>query len=168
MLSRRSTLIALSSPALLLALGELAPAHAQPANVLVIVTQKSSKLGNLTLRELKRLYQSEQVNGPDGAPLIPLNRPLGSPARVAFDKLVLKMGPDDVGRYWIDRKIRGQTGAPKAVPSLELLRQAVASISGTLTFLSAAEVTADLKVVSVDAKGPTDAGYPLTLNASSA
>jgi hypothetical protein len=161
MLSRRSTLIALSSPALILAFGALVPAQAEPANVLVIVTQKSSGLDNLTLRELKRLYQSEQVNGPDGAALIPLNRPLGSPARVAFDKLVLKMGPDDVGRYWVDRKIRGQTGAPKAVPSLELLRKAVASIAGTLTFLNAAEVTADLKVVSVDSKRPTDGGYPL-------
>jgi ABC-type phosphate transport system substrate-binding protein len=162
MLSRRSTLIALSAPALLLGFGGFVPVHAGPANVLVVVTQKNSGLDNLALRELKRLYQSEQVNGPDGNPLIPLNRPLGSPARVAFDKLVLKMDPDDVGRYWVDRKIRGQTGAPKTVPSLELLRQAVASIAGTLTFLSAAEVTADLKVVRVDDKHPTDAGYPLT------
>jgi len=163
MLSRRSTLMALSTPGLMLALGDLGLVHAAPANALVIVTQKSSALSDLTLRELKRLYQSEQVNGPDGTPIIPLNRPTGSPARVAFDQLVLKMDPDEVGRYWIDRKIRGQTGAPKAIPSLDLLRRAVASVAGTLTYLSAAEVTADLKVVSVDGKSPTDAGYPLSL-----
>jgi hypothetical protein len=161
MLSRRSTLIALSTPALILALGELVPVHAAPPNALVIVTQKSSALSDLTLRELKRLYQSEQVNGPDGKPLIPLNHPAGSPARVAFDQLVLKMDQDEVGRYWIDRKIRGQTGAPKAIPSVELLRRAVASIAGTLTYLSAAEVTADLKVVNVDGRRPIDPGYPL-------
>jgi hypothetical protein len=163
MLSRRSTLMALSTPGLMLALGDLGLVHAAPANALVIVTQKSSALSDLTLRELKRLYQSEQVNGPDGTQIIPLNRPAGSPARVAFDQLVLKMDPDEVGRYWIDRKIRGQTGAPKAIPSLDLLRRAVASVAGTLTYLSAAEVTADLKVVSVDGKSPTDAGYPLSL-----
>jgi ABC-type phosphate transport system substrate-binding protein len=162
MLSRRSTLIALSTPGLILALGEVVLAHAAPANALVIVTQKNSALGDLTLRELKRLYQSEQVNGPDGAPIIPLNRPTGSPARVAFDQLVLKMDPDEVGRYWIDRKIRGQTGAPKAIPSLDLLRRAVASVTGTLTYLSASELTADLKVVNVDGKHPTEAGYPLS------
>ena len=161
MLSRRSTLIALSTSALNLALGELLPVHAAAANVLVIVTQKSSSLSDLTLRELKRLYQSEQVNGPEGTPLIPLNHPAGSPARMAFDQLVLKMNPDEMGRYWIDRKIRGQTGAPKAIPSLELLRRAVASVPGTLTYLSTAELTADLKVVNVDGKRPTDTGYPL-------
>lgn len=163
MISRRSTLMALSTPGLMLALGDLGLVHAAPANALVIVTQKSSALSDLTLRELKRLYQSEQVNGPDGTQIIPLNRPVGSSARVAFDQLVLKMDPDEVGRYWIDRKIRGQTGAPKAIPSLDLLRRAVASVAGTLTYLSAAEVTADLKVVSVDGKSPTDAGYPLSL-----
>ena len=97
-----------------------------------------------------------------GTPLIPLNRPVGSPARVAFDQLVLKMNPDEVGRYWIDRKIRGQTGAPKAIPSLELLRRAVASVAGTLTYLSASELTADLMIVNVDGKRPTEAGYPLS------
>jgi hypothetical protein len=161
MLSRRSTLIALSTQALMLGLGELAVQAAQ-ANALVIVTQRSSALSDLTLRELKRLYQSEQVNGPDGAPLTPLNRPVGSPVRVAFDQLVLKMDPDDVGRYWVDRKIRGQTGAPKTIASLDLLRRAVASVAGTLTYLSASELTADLKVVTVDGKHPTVAGYPLS------
>jgi hypothetical protein len=163
MLSRRSTLMALSTPGLMLALGDLGLVHAAPANALVIVTQRSSALSDLSLRELKRMYQSEQVNGPDGTPIIPLNRPVGSPARVAFDQLVLKMDPDEVGRYWIDRKIRGQTGAPKAIPSLDLLRRAVASVAGTLTYLSASELTADLKIVSVDGKSPTDAGYPLSL-----
>lgn len=162
MLSRHSTLIALSTPALILALGEVVLVHAASANLLIIVTQKTNALGDLTLRELKRLYQAEPVKGPDGTPLIPLNRPVGSPARIAFDQLVLKMDPDEVGRYWIDRKIRGQTGAPKAIPSLDLLRRAVASVPGTLTYLSASELTPELKVVTVDGKRPTDAGYPLS------
>ncbi|MEO8180954.1 MAG: hypothetical protein ABI895_19135 [Deltaproteobacteria bacterium] len=45
---------------------------------------------------------SEPVTGPDGTRLIPLNQPAEVPVRVGFDKLVLKMTPDYVGRFWID------------------------------------------------------------------
>jgi hypothetical protein len=159
MISRRESLLILGAPAL----EWLAPRHASASRLLVVVTQKTSALSDLSLRELKRLYQSEPVNGPDGNPLVPLNQVLGTPARVDFDQLVLKMSPDVVARYWVDRKIRGQTGAPKAIPSLDLLRRAVAGVPGTLTYLSANDVTAELKVVTVDSKRPTDAGYVLQI-----
>ena len=35
--------------------------------------------------------------------------------RVGFDQVVLKMDPDAVGRFWIDRKIRGGSGPPRTV-----------------------------------------------------
>lgn len=159
MISRRQSLLLLGAPAL----DSLLPGRAAAAHLLVVVTRKTSSLTDLSLRELKRLYQSEQVDGPDGTPLIPLNQAIGTPARVHFDQVVLGMSPDAVARYWVDRKIRGQTGSPKAIPSLDLLRRAVASVAGTLTYLSASDVTADLKVVTVDSKRPTDAGYVLQL-----
>jgi hypothetical protein len=163
MVSRRLTLIAcFTLPALALGLGAAVPSQAAPPKTaLVIVTQKSSALVDLSMRELKRMYTSEPVTDPSGKQLIPLNHPVGAPVRVGFDQLVLKMDPDYVGRFWIDRKIRGQTGAPKAVPSVEVLRRAVATVAGTVTYLAASDVTADLKVVTVDGKRPTDADYPL-------
>jgi hypothetical protein len=163
MLSRRCNLIALlvaAAPAF--ALGAAVPLHAAPAkSILVIVTQKESALAELSLRELKRLFTSEEVTGPDGTRVVPLNHPSGSPTRMAFDRLVLKMSPDEVGRFWIDRKIRGQTGSPKAIPSVEVLRRAVATLAGTVTYLNLNDVTADLKVVNVEGKRPTDKDYAL-------
>jgi hypothetical protein len=149
-------------PALAAALGAAAPVQAAASKAtLVIVTQKSSALVDLSLRELKRMYASEPVTSPDGTRLIPINHPGGVPVRVGFDERVLDMDPDYIGRFWIDRKIRGQTGAPKAVSSVEMLRRAVATVPGTVTYLAASDVTADLKVVTVDGKRPTDADYPL-------
>ena len=158
---RRHCLLTLGAPALTFALDALSPRSALAASLLIVVTQKASVLTDLSLRELKRLYQSEPVNGPDGSLLVPLNQAPGTPARVAFDQLVLKMSPDAMARYWIDRKIRGQTAAPRSVPSLDLLRRAVASVPGTLTYLAASDVTPELKVLTIDGKRPTDPGYVL-------
>jgi hypothetical protein len=107
------------------------------------------------------MYVSEPITGPDGTRLIPLNHPVRSPARVAFDKLALKMDPDQVGRFWIDRKIRGQTGMPKALPSVDALRRAVAAVAGTVTYLTVADVTTDVKIVTVDGMKPENPDYPL-------
>jgi hypothetical protein len=163
MLQRRLLSIAcLVAPALALLSSTAAPLQAVPPKAaLVIVTQKGSLVADLSLRELKRMYLSEPIAGPDGTRLIPLNHPTGSPPRVAFDILALKMDPDQVGRFWIDRKIRGQTGVPKALPSVDALRRAVATVAGTVTYLTAADVTTDMKVVTIDGKQPKDPDYPL-------
>ena len=162
MTSRRSLALAglvLPLVALTLAAGPLAAAP--PRQTLVIVTQKNAALFDIALRDLKHLYTGEQVDGPAGMALIPLNHPPRAAARVAFDRLVLNMNADEIGRFWIDRKIRGQTGAPRAVPSIELLRRVVATLPGTLTYLDANDVTAELKVLRIDGRTPSDPGYPL-------
>lgn len=161
---RRPILLACLLPALAVPLGAAAPLQAAASKgALVMVTQKNSALIDLSLRELRRMYASEPVTSPDGTQLIPINHPGGAPVRVGFDKLVLEMDPEYVGRFWIDRKIRGQTGAPKAIPSVEVLRRAVATVAGTVTYLTLTDATADLKVLTIDGKQPTDADYPLHL-----
>ncbi len=163
MVSRRFTLLAgLVTGLLLLGLTPVEPLQARATrNTIVIVTQKNSALSDLPLRELKRLYKKEQVTGPDDHALIPLNQAVGAPTRVAFERLVLKMSAEEVGRFWIDRKIRGQTGAPKSVPAVAMLRKVVAALPRTLTYLDVNDLTPDLKVLSIDGKSPGTADYPL-------
>lgn len=128
---------------------------------LVIVVQPASPLSELSLRELKRLYTSEQMTDPAGNRLLPLNQPPGSPDRVGFDRTVLQMDPDTVGRFWIDRKIRAQPGAPRSVSPLELLQRAVAAIPGAIAYMREADVDSKLKVLVINGKRPSDADYPL-------
>lgn len=161
MVTRRSFLLASLVPGLA-PLGAIAPLQAAPErSTLVVVTRRASTLTQVSLRDLKWMYTGEQVNAPEGGTLIPFNHVAGSAARVAFDRLVLQMTPDEVGRYWVDRKIRGQTGAPRSVPSVELLRRVLLAMPNSVTYLYAADVIADLKVLSVDGKSPTDPAYPL-------
>lgn len=134
-------------------------ASGKPA--LALVTQKTSSLDELSLREIKRLYLGEHVDTPDGKKLVPINQAPRSAERGEFERLVLRMSPDEVGRFWIDRKIRGQAGPPKAVSSLDLLRRAAAAMPGTVAYLKASEVGPELKVLRIDGKRPGDPGYPL-------
>ena len=162
MIRRRSMLVCcLGVASVLSPWGEPCASASASKTALAIVTQKASSIDSLTLRELKRLYTGEQVVSPDGKRIVPLNHAPKSPERVEFERIVLGMSPDEVGRFWIDRKIRGQPGPPKSVPSVELLRRVVASLLGAIVYLKLADVSRDLKVIKVDGKGPGDPGYPL-------
>ena len=144
-----------------LALG-LARAEADtppPPPPLAIVVAKNSPLDALSLYELKHLYLGDYVNGPDGKRLIPLNRAPGSPERVAFDAAALGMTPDQDTAYWIDRRIRGQTGSPRAIAQGDLAQRIVVHLEGGVTYVRLDEVRPDVKVLRVESKLPTDPGY---------
>jgi hypothetical protein len=161
MVTRRSFLLASALPGLA-PLGALTPLSASAASsTLVLVTKQASSLTELSLRDLKWMYTGEQVNAPSGAALIPFNHVPRSAARVAFDQLVLKMMPDEVGRFWVDRRIRGQTGAPRAVPAVDMLRKVIVALPNSVTYLLSSDVVPELKVLTVDGKGPADSTYPL-------
>ena len=71
------------------------------------------------------------------------------------------MTPEVVARYWIDRKIRGDSGPPKPIESADLLQRVVTRLDGAIGYVSATAVRPDVKVIQIDGKGPNDSGYPL-------
>lgn len=135
------------------------PAKAESPVPLAIVVAKSSPLTNISIYELKHLYLGELITGPDGKRLIPLNQATPSPDRRSFDAAVLGMTPEQQAAYWIDRRIRGMAGSPRAVDSSDLAQRVVAHLDGTVTYLPISAVRPDVKVLRVDGKLPTDAGY---------
>ena len=83
---------------------------------LVVVVAKGSSVTNMSRSDLKRCFTGESISAGDKT-LVPFNAPPNSPDRTGFDKAVLGMSPDEVGRFWVDRKVRGQSGAPRSLPS---------------------------------------------------
>lgn len=158
---RLSLLVLLVSIAALLVV--LAPRSLRAGNdvALVVIISPDSKLTNLTLADLRRVFQSERLTDPDGNRLIPLNHPPKTVDRVAFDQLVLGMDADAVGRFWIDRKIRGGSGPPRTVESLATLRRVVEKLPGAIGYLRPAQLSNEVRVIRVDGKLPEDPGYPL-------
>jgi len=162
MKTRRSFLTAfMGIGCLVAASGVTTPVGAgEPKTRLAIVVAKNSPVSDISFYELKRLYLGEHINA-SGKRLLPLNLTPNSRERGAFDKTVLNMSPEAIARYWVDRKIRGDSGPPKTIEPLDLLQRVVARLDGAIGYAPVNEIRPELKALRIDGKGPTDSGYPL-------
>jgi hypothetical protein len=158
--SRRAWLAGL--PALLLEPAPLALAAPVPVQIAVIVGAPTH-LANISMADLQRVFSSEVVTADDGTRLLPINHPPRTADRVAFDRLVLGRDSDAVGRFWIDRRIRGGSGPPRTVDNVQALRRAVSGLAGAISYLRTSLLTPDVRAVRVDGKLPGDPGYPLVI-----
>ena len=127
---------------------------------LVVVVAKGSSVTNLSRGELKRCFTGEPVSA-GGKTLVPFNASPGGPERAGFDKAVLGMTPEEVGRFWVDRKIRGQGAAPRSLPSPAHIAKVVAKFPGAIGYLAADQMTSDIQAITVDGVAYTDARYDL-------
>lgn len=150
--------------ALLLAFGAGSLGSAQaaaPKQALAIVVADNSPVRNLSFYDLKRAFLGEST-AVGTKRLLPLNFPAGTRERVGFDRAVLGMNEEEIARYWIDRKIRGQPGSPRAITPVDVLLKIVMRLDGAITYVDPGEVRAGLRVVSIDGKLPDDPAYPVT------
>lgn len=161
-MNRREALIALGAPALSLLLEGRARAAGNVT--LAVIVPKDSSVQALKLGELRRVFTNADDSGFSGQRLLPFNHPARSTDRVAFDQVVLKMNPDEVSRFWIDRKIRGLPGPPRAVDSLSALLRLVARQSGAIGYARPGQITKDVRVIRIDGKLPNEAGYPIVFS----
>jgi hypothetical protein len=137
-------------------------AHAEPPR-LALVVARDSPLQQLSRFELKKLYLGTHIVDPSGERIIPFNQAANAPDRVAFEEKVLGMSPDEIASYWIDRKIRGQSGAPKAVGSGELVQKVVSKVDHSIAYVRLDQVRPEVRVIAIDGKLPTDAAYQLLI-----
>jgi hypothetical protein len=131
--------------------------------VLVIVVSQTTNLVDVSAQELRRIFLGEVVHDAAGNKLIPLNQLPGSVERTTFDQRILAMSRDEMARFWIDRKVRGQKSAPRPIAPPRTLALLVAKFGGTITYLRTTDVMPGLRTVKVDGRGPQDPGYPLRL-----
>jgi ABC-type phosphate transport system substrate-binding protein len=134
--------------------------HAGERIPLAVIVSKGSPLNELSSAQLTRMYLGDLVDF-SGGRLIPLNRSTGTEERQQFDRVVLGKSPDEMARYWIDRKIRGQSGAPKAVEPVDVYERVVSKLDGAIGYVRINDVRSDVKVIRIDGKAPGDPGYPV-------
>jgi hypothetical protein len=137
------------------------PVRASGEVPLAVIVSPDSKLTNISTADLRRVFQSERLTDPDGTRLIPLNHPPKTVDRVGFDEVVLGMDAEAVGRFWIDRKIRGQSGPPRTVESLATLRRVVEKLPGAIGYIRPSQLSNEVRAIRVDGKLPEDPGYPV-------
>jgi hypothetical protein len=137
-------------------------ALAQTPAPLVVVVARNSPIEHLSRFELKKLYMGANLQAPGGERVLAFHQMYSAPDRVAFEHSVLGMAPDELARYWIDRKIRGESGAPHVVGSPELLQRVVSRLSYSVGYVRLDQVGPELRVLPIDGILPGSAGYPVT------
>jgi hypothetical protein len=91
---------------------------------------------------------------------VPFNHVPKSEARELFDRKILRMAPDEVARYWIDRRIRGQKGPPTTAAS-GLIARVVGKLPGAMSYVFSDELIFGVRALTIDGKAPASSQYPL-------
>jgi ABC-type phosphate transport system substrate-binding protein len=134
---------------LALALG-LAPSGRAPAAAevkLAVIVNPAVPVTALGAAELASIFTRATRTWKDGTMVRALNLPQGSPERVEFDRVVLDMSPDRSAQYWIDKQIRGEEGAPKAIAQTDIVVRLVPTMSGAIAYVPEDKVDAKVRVV---------------------
>lgn len=112
---------------------------------LVVIVHPGTK-DSVSDDDLQAIFTTRKQNWSDGSRIVPFNFPPKHELRVAFDQAVLHMSPDDVARYWIDRRIRGGNPPPKQVPTASMIVKLVERLEGSIGYVPEASVTAGVRV----------------------
>ena len=139
-------------------------ARAAERVTLSVFVAKDSGVQNLKMTELRRIFTNADDSGLSGQRSVPFNHTARSSDRIGFDMTVLHMNPEEVSRFWIDRKIRGLPGPPRAVDSLSQLLRLVSRTTAGIGYARPSQVTGEVRVIRIDGKWPSEAGYPLQFN----
>jgi hypothetical protein len=138
------------------------PAHAQEpqASALAVIVGRDLDVRSIDSGTLRRVFRGETTEL-GGKRLIPFNYGARDPLRVSFDQQLLAWSPEQAGRYWVDRRVRGQTQAPRVVATPLAMRSWVAKVDGAIGYVPTSLVRGDVHVLRVDDRAPSDQGYAL-------
>jgi len=124
-------------------------AHAdeREAPEMAIIVNSKNPTRALAEAELGLLFASSRRSWSDGQAVVCFNLPPGHPLRVEFDRAVLHMEPDEVGRFWIDQRIRGTAKPPRQVEDPQIMLHIVARLPGAIGYVPATLVDGSVNVV---------------------
>ena len=89
--------------------------QASAATRVLVVVHPDNPVKSIDRAELNKIFLTKRRNWPSGDAIEALNLPTEDTTRQTFDRIVHGMSPDEVARYWVDRKIRGGAAPPQKV-----------------------------------------------------
>jgi len=114
---------------------------------LVVVVHPSVGQATLDELELESIYLASRRFWSGSRAIVPFNLPPHEDERVLFDHVVLRMDPDEVGRFWLDRRVRGGPPPPRQAPDPLTVVRLVARLEGAIGYAPVGVPLADVRVV---------------------
>ena len=131
-------------------------------SAIAIVVHKDTDVDNLSLGELRNIFLANQQFWSNRKRIVLLVRAPKSEERDLVLDTIYQMDEAQYRQYWIAKMFRAEVPrGPKIVFSTDMMLELVIAIPGSISFVSANEVTDDVRVVRVDGMLPSDPGYPL-------
>jgi ABC-type phosphate transport system substrate-binding protein len=121
-------------------------AHAGVDDIVIIVN-KANTASVVSRDTLRPIFQTTKLEWSDGTKAEPVNLPDTDELRQRFDSAVLRLKPDNVLKYWIDRKIRGGERPPRRVASEAAALRFVQNTPGGVGYMRASAVDPAVKIV---------------------
>jgi len=130
---------------LVLVLALLAPSFAEERPRLALIVHPARR-AELSVEEVAQIYLRTRRFWEDGAPVVPLNLPSGTPLRGRFSKLVLRQTETRLADYWNRRYFYGVL-PPATLASTEAIRRYVASDPNAIGYVPVSEVDGSVRVL---------------------
>jgi hypothetical protein len=130
----------------LAALGRPAPGADAPPEIDVIV-HPSVPAQSLDRAALAAFFSMTKRSWGGDLSAVPFNYPPESPLRRTFDSNVLGLAPAEVGRFWVDQRIRGAGHPPRQVSDPGIMLRLVASLKGSIGYVPAGQADKSVRVV---------------------
>ena len=121
--------------------------RAQEPPVLAVIVNASVPATTLSAAELASIFTRATRTWKDGSMVRALNLPAGTPERAEFDRVVLNMSPDRSAQYWIDKQVRGEEPAPKAIGKADIVVRLIPALPGSIGYVPASKVDANVRVI---------------------
>ena len=129
---------------------------------IAIVVHKDTAVENLSLADLRSIFLADQQFWQNRKRIILLVRAPQSDERDFVLNKIYEMSEMQFRKYWIAKMFRAEVPrGPKIVFSTDMTLELVIAIPGSISFIRAHDVTDGVKLVRVDGKLPSEAGYPL-------
>lgn len=119
-------------------------ANAEPIDVVV---RRGFAVRRMSAYEIEAVFTRTQTRWSNGSPVIPINYNAGTSVRDQFDRAVLRLSPDEVGRFWLERRIRGMGQPPKQVGDPSLMIKVIENLPGSIGYVPTSRNTGTLQVV---------------------
>jgi hypothetical protein len=106
-----------------------------------------SNANRLSGDDIADVFRSVLRSWPGGKPIAAFELPPNGPERVYFDRTVLRMEPDEVAHYWIDRRMRGGAPPPHQVPEPQIMVRVVGKLENAIGYVPSEIVDSGVRVV---------------------
>jgi hypothetical protein len=129
------------------ALGALAGPNAAASDEIAVIVHKDSDVTELSPEQLAAIFTMSRRQWNGGANITAFNYAPDNEIRNEFDRVVLHLSPNEVGRFWMDQRIRSGIHPPRQVNDPKLVLRLTARLTAAIGYVPAGIVSSSVKIV---------------------